>query len=67
MTWILQEEVRGWIKEECTSNALEATEDEGYESRVPGPLKVEVPMFFVLTTTTLPGPLAAARGEVRGT
>lgn len=34
---------------------------------LPGPLKVDVPMFFVLTTTTLPGPLAAARGEVRGT
>lgn len=34
---------------------------------LPGPLKVDVPMFLVLTTTTLPGPLAAARGEVRGT
>jgi hypothetical protein len=33
----------------------------------PGPLKVEVPMFLVLTTTTFPGPFAAARGEERGT
>jgi hypothetical protein len=34
---------------------------------LPGPLKVDVPIFLVLTTTTLPGPFAAARGEVRGT
>ena len=33
----------------------------------PGPLYVDVPMFADVMTTTLPGPLAAANGDVRGT
>ena len=34
---------------------------------VPGPDSTDVPMFLVLTMTQFPGPLAAARGEERGT
>ena len=33
----------------------------------PGPAKVEVSMFSLLTRTMLPGPLALARGLERGT